>query len=652
MRQNGNNKKKIILLSVIAGVLILLALGIWLVVRYLDDQKTVEVIPVSQLSTYYWGDESYSSGTAVSDYMQEIYPDDTKVISEIFVAEGDMVAIGDPLLQYDKTKLEIDLEKKELELQTIDNSINTAQNQLKKLQNTKAASSATPTPGTIIITPKPGGSIATPSASAEPTATPTPTPRPTTTPTPAASPIPTPDIQLYSIISANSKPSSGTGTAANPYIYLCTPNCQITSEFMRQLMGLDARDDFENPGSTVTAPFVATFQVREGNSNYGEIIQQFTINGNTLGSSFSVSDSFAMAVLETSGDVFSATANPSASPSASPSATNANNYNDQNYTADELRTLIQEKTAEIATFQLNRKQIQLDLDKARLLLNNSTVLSTVDGVVKSLTDLETAKAESKPFLTVAGENTFYLHGTISESMLGSIHIGDEVTATSWSTGGSYTAEIVSIDDYPVDADNNYYGGGNPNSSTYAYIAVIHNPDGLYNGLWLEITMNMNAGENSDTLYIETMYIRNDDAGSYVMKAGTDNRLVKQYVETGKSIYGMYMEIKSGLTVDDYVAFPYGTDVKAGVRVKLQGTDDDVFGSEDDAPSGMPDDTLSLESMPADEIPWDDSGNGNTDGNQNDGVPIEPFGEELDPDASESGASIATFGFIAGKAVLR
>ena len=34
--------------------------------------------------------------------------------------------------------------------------------------------------------------------------------------------------------------------------------------------------------------------------------------------------------------------------------------------------------------------------------------------------------------------------------------------------------------------------------------------------------------------------------------------------TGKSLWGNYTEILSGLTMDDKVAFPYGKNVKPGV----------------------------------------------------------------------------------------
>lgn len=99
-------------------------------------------------------------------------------------------------------------------------------------------------------------------------------------------------------------------------------------------------------------------------------------------------------------------------------------------------------------------------------------------------------------------------------------------------------------------------------------AVVDNPEGLSNGMYLDITLstsgNVSMDGSSDALYLDKAYIREDEGGSYVMKSGIDNRLYKQYLELGATIYsGNYVEIISGLTVDDYIAFPYGTDSERG-----------------------------------------------------------------------------------------
>ena len=49
-------------------------------------------------------------------------------------------------------------------------------------------------------------------------------------------------------------------------------------------------------------------------------------------------------------------------------------------------------------------------------------------------------------------------------------------------------------------------------------------------------------------------------------ADENNRLKKQYVVTGRTVYGSAVEIKSGLTEDDRIAFPYGKNAVEGAAV--------------------------------------------------------------------------------------
>ena len=74
--------------------------------------------------------------------------------------------------------------------------------------------------------------------------------------------------------------------------------------------------------------------------------------------------------------------------------------------------------------------------------------------------------------------------------------------------------------------------------------------------------------------IETRFIRQDDGGSYVYRRGEDQLLHKQYVTTGVVQWG-YTEIKSGLTVDDWIAFP-GKDVKENAETIESDNSDDFY----------------------------------------------------------------------------
>ena len=571
---NKKTKKKLIIASVTSVLIVGFALGLWFFVQYQSDRRTVEVLPLMNVTTTYWGDQIYSSGTAASDSLQEIYPASDKKVSDIYVEEGQQVSIGDPLVQYDKTKLELDVEAKDIAVKQAEIELDDAEKQLKKLQNTKPTSTPRPTK--------------------QPTSTPRPTQKPTSTPTPTPTPTPSPtvspaDVTVYRRLDVDSEPYSGSGTSEDPYVFLCTDDCEMTREFLLRLLG-DGSGATPAPGDVLASPFAAIFEVREGNSNYGELLYSFKLDGTNLSGNFQVSDVLTGSnTLESVAKAFDVTSTSQTTP------TPDTDYDDMGYTKDELTKLIKQKRQEIKELQLKVKQAELDLKKSQLALDNSTVRSTIDGVVRTLTDEQSATSNGTPFLVVSGQGQYTIKGSISESLLTSIQVGDPISAMSYDNGMTYTGTITEISQYPLDASSGgmYGGSGNPNSSQYEFTAVVDQPDGLSNGMYLEITLSTQNQANTEALYLQKAYIREDESGSYVMKVGVDNRLYKQYLELGTSIYGgEYIEIKRGLTMDDYIAFPYGANVEEGVRAVMAGTGEPPMPEGEGSSSGVTSETAS------------------------------------------------------------
>ena len=59
-----------------------------------------------------------------------------------------------------------------------------------------------------------------------------------------------------------------------------------------------------------------------------------------------------------------------------------------------------------------------------------------------------------------------------------------------------------------------------------------------------------------------------------MNWGAENdKLKKQNVVTGKLLWGSYYEVKSGLSEEDYIAFPYGKTVVEGADTKESSSSD-------------------------------------------------------------------------------
>lgn len=137
MKKSKKIKTAVIVAAAVTGV----AGGTVAGVNYIrkNNSKTVEVLPVSALNA---GDMSMSpddstSGTVVSNVSQSVRIPDGKVIDQVYVKEGDKVKIGDKLLSYDTTLLELDQELQEITVMELGLEIKAAEADLAKLQNAK-----------------------------------------------------------------------------------------------------------------------------------------------------------------------------------------------------------------------------------------------------------------------------------------------------------------------------------------------------------------------------------------------------------------------------------------------------------------------------------------------------------------------------------
>ena len=234
--------------------------------------------------------------------------------------------------------------------------------------------------------------------------------------------------------------------------------------------------------------------------------------------------------------------------------------------ADELAKEIADKEKELTKLDLDKRKAELALKQMESQSEDGMVYAEFNGTVKKAGDPDNLPNDGSAFLTLSGSDGLYVKGTLNELALEQVKVGQSVTATSWSTGMVFDATITEINDYPEDSNGYYYGNGNPNASYYGYTAYIEDSTGLSNGDNLSLSINLGGDEDSsDKIYLDKAYVRKEDGKSYVMKDDGTGHLVKQYVKTGKTIYGYAVEIKSGVTMDDYLAFPYGKTAKEGVK---------------------------------------------------------------------------------------
>lgn len=515
------SKKKIIIIVVSVIVVIALVIGGIFVYRwYQSENTTAEVQSVSDLNWGYGGNDMSSYGEVTNDLSQDVYLLDNQTVKEVLVTEGQTVSVGDPLISYDMRLSNLQLEMKQLDIDTDTNKLAAAQKELEKLKKTTPISE-TPEVPTVPDTPE-------------------------VAETPE---IPEKTGDVYNYISLSSAPNKGSGTLEDPYVFLCTPDCYVLGEYLNSLS-----EDAANPKFVV-------FEIHQNNSFEGELVTAWSISGATGLPQMAEDSKWAVSTRSQMEDVMEE------EPIVTePEVSQLETETPQGYTAKELAKMISDKEKEIRELDLSKRKAELELEQMKKIAENGTVTATVNGVVKKVGDKDNPPTDGSAFLTVSGSEGLYVKGALSELMLNDISVGQNVYANSWESGMSFEATITEISTYPEENSNAWSGDGNPNVSYYPYTAYIEDTTGLKNGDYVELTISSNE-DSSDSIYIEKAYVRQEDGKSYVLKEGKNGRLEKQYVVTGKTLWGQAVEIVSGLDLEDKIAFPYGKTAKEGVKVK-------------------------------------------------------------------------------------
>ena len=115
---------------------------------------------------------------------------------------------------------------------------------------------------------------------------------------------------------------------------------------------------------------------------------------------------------------------------------------------------------------------------------------------------------------------------------------------------------------------------NPNASYYPFTVFIDGSADLQAGRYVSVMYS--AGTSEHGIYLENPFVRTENGRSFVYVRGENGTLEQRFVTTGKSLWGSYTEILSGLSETDYIAFPYGKNVKPGAPTQ-EGDMSDLYG---------------------------------------------------------------------------
>lgn len=495
----------VLVLALLAGTI----LGVLFILR--GRSGGVNVYPVMDLATdYRWAQEAETEGRVTTDKIQSVYVSATQQVTEVYVKEGDTVQAGDPLMAFDTTLTDLELERQQITVQKLELALENAWKNLETVNNYR-----------VYVPP-----VYTEEPEDE---------------EPELTPVALP----YRI------PGKGVGTADNPWYFLWNDNCSFDAVFVNSY--LPALEE----GGDSYPTFSGVFEIRENDSPQGDVLRSWMMHFTRTadgGYAFTISEPTAPISPEdfASGELL---------PSYGGGGGTVSSLN-------ELISLRMEAQKKITDTDLELKQARHKLEMLQYELTNGIVYAEIDGVIKSLRDPEEAMAENKPVLLLSGGGGYYVTGTLSELELTDVQVGDTVTVMSWESYEQVEATITEISEYPATGGYYYhYSNGNQNVSLYPFTVFLDEDAPVREGEYVYITYYP-GGDTSNSLYLENPFILLENGKSYVYVADADGRLAKRQIGTGRSLWGSYTEIIGGLSPEEFIAFPYGRNLREGAKVNF------------------------------------------------------------------------------------
>ena len=570
-RMSKKLKKGIIAAACVVGV----CGAVWggLTIARNAQRGDVNVYAVNECAmTDYWGDTSNTSGMVTTDKLQKIYISQSQTVKKVWVKEGDSVKKGTVLVSYDSTLTQATVERAKIDYDRQAENLEVMKNKLELLKKAKNKETLQAEydklekelAEEIAKLDKEGGYK--------------------------------PDKPIEE---GNLEVKGATGNSENaPLYYQINSTTPLNDKTLKDILTALKRPTPDSKTTTVSTYVVLVY--REGDKEGGEPVSR----GLVITETFTPDSTGETPTTPGEGGETSTTPGEGGGESGSGTVKLSFRFCDltgyvdpeRTYSSDKYKELtrkiaqvqellessmtqleinkaILEKAQAVKEQEVNLKVAKLKLDKKLAELGDGNVYAEFDGTVKAVRDPDAAYNNSEAVVELSGGGGYYVTGTLSEMDLGSVKVGDSVSISSWMTGAACEGTIVSIDDYPTSNGSNW-GDGNRNVSYYPFKVFVTEDANLQPNDYVDIQYQKVSAQQQagSSLYLQSMFIREDNGKSYVMARGDDGRLEQRWVQTGRDLWGSYTQIRGGLTVDDYVAFPYGRDVVEGAHTQEATTD--------------------------------------------------------------------------------
>ena len=555
------------------------------------QRGNVNVYAVSDFSmSDYWGDTSQTSGMVTTDEMQKIFLSDTQKVSKVYVEEGQTVKKGDKLLSYDTTLTSLDVERAQIAYEKQVLALETSKKELERLQLAMDQEALQEKMDELQAEIDKKYEESRKGIFDKET-----------------QPIEAGKPQLLTKL-------SGDGSKEKPLYYDWNSEDALTSENLIKLL----------PSGKATVYLVLV--IHEDNTTLGNIVnccglrlEWVSPSGGETGGETGTGGEGGQTGGETgdTGDIAGQTGDDGQIVPVTPGTgedqpetpketvkifpaklaeapqieidgttdeilalqkelEELQKLFEESYPKEELVKMIRDKIREISEMDVTIKLAAVNLEKVKKEVGSDTVYSELDGTIKAVRDSGSADFDkTQAVVEVSGGGGYYIEGALSELELDTVSIGETVQVSSWMTGASAEGEIVEISDYPTDNANSW-SDGNSNVSYYPFKVFVSEDADLREGDYVEMSYQNSTGSaDGNTLYLESMFIRTENGKSYVLVRGDHDRLEKRWVQTGRNLWGSYTQIRGGLTVDDFVAFPYGRNVAEGAGT-VEATRDQLY----------------------------------------------------------------------------
>lgn len=332
----------------------------------------------------------------------------------------------------------------------------------------------------------------------------------------------------------------GTGTQEDPYRWLWSDSLTYDTAFLDQAMGENSEGWF-------------AFEIRESNALNGSVIDCFGLHVLRTADEGTGTNNYTFSF-------FTPTVVEPETPTVPPTTEWVDNSS--GYTAAEIAQMRKEKEREIRDLDVKSRIASVEYQRMVKEAANGTVYATVTGTVISVKDQETAAADNSAMVIVSGGGYFTVEVSLGEYDCQQYPVGTQVTVQSWMSGETLTGTLSEVSDLPT--TGNYYGSGNPNVTFYNAVITVDAQAGIQEGEYVSVQFG-STEDQANALYLENMYIRTEDGRSYVYKRDENGLLKKIYVRLGNTLWNSYTAVYGDVTQEDYIAFPYGKDVKEGAK---------------------------------------------------------------------------------------